>query len=317
MKRKTWWTESFFPMTNHQSTSAQAHNHAWKTVYDTVTSLKRNLKKDKNTIAIQEEHIKGFLSQQYIPPCARPSNREQLADALQNPPISKITSSRNPLVSMAVYQGEMMGKYVRNTEAKVRRCKKNEVVMREEIAETNKRKHELQTNVTNLSARNEQLEQTTAKAKHEMKQAQEKLKELKSEVTEFKTAYKPRNVKRREETKQRHISQLEERLNRKSEEVKKLKEELLTEKTLLQNEQKEIENKFEQQIESEKTLKVRAQKRASKWKRMECTAVHEENKMMQKLNDEVHYLQNENEQMKEKIKEILHGKEARTFQGGR
>ena len=221
---------------------------------------------------------------------------------------------------MAVYQGEMMGKYVRNTEAKVRRCKKNEVVMRDEIAEIIKRKHELQTNVTNLSARNEQFEQTTAKAKHEMKQAQQKLKELKSEVTEFKTAYKPRNVKRREETKQRLISQLEERLNRKSEEVKKLKEELLTketEKTLLQNEQKEIENKFEQQIGSEKTLKVRAQKRASKWKRMECTAVCEGKKMMQKLNDEVHYLQNENEQMKEKIKEILHGKEARTFQGGR
>ena len=68
-------------MTNHQSTSAQAHNHVWKTVYDTVTSLKCNLKKDKNTIAIQEEHLEGFLSKQYIPPCARPSNREQLADA--------------------------------------------------------------------------------------------------------------------------------------------------------------------------------------------------------------------------------------------
>ena len=87
-------------------------------MYDTVTSLKHNIKKDKNTIDIQEEHLKGFLSQQYIPPFAQLSNWEQLVDALQNPPMSKITSSRNPLVSMAAYQGEQIGKYVRNTEAK-------------------------------------------------------------------------------------------------------------------------------------------------------------------------------------------------------
>lgn len=38
---------------------------------------------------------------------------------------------------------------------------------------------------------------------------------------------------------------------------------------------------------------------------------------MQKLNDEVLYLQNENEKMKEKIEEILNRKMARTFHGGR
>ena len=38
---------------------------------------------------------------------------------------------------------------------------------------------------------------------------------------------------------------------------------------------------------------------------------------MQRLNDEVLYLQNENEKMKEKIEEILNGKSVRTFHGGR
>ena len=118
------WTQCFFPITTDQSTSPQAYNHAWKTVYDTVTSLKHNVKKQQNTAHIQQKHLQGFLSLQYIPPCAQLSNREQLVDALQNPQISKITSSRNPLVSMDAYQGEKMGKYVRNTEAKIRRCQK-------------------------------------------------------------------------------------------------------------------------------------------------------------------------------------------------
>ena len=76
------WIECFFPMTTHQSTSAQAHNHAWKTVYDRVTSLKHSVKKDKSTINIQQEHLEGFLLLQYIPPSAQLSNKEQLVDAL-------------------------------------------------------------------------------------------------------------------------------------------------------------------------------------------------------------------------------------------
>ena len=64
------WTECFFPITAGQSTSVQAHHYAWKKVYDTVTSLKHNVKKDKNTMDIKEEHLKGFLSQQYILPFA-------------------------------------------------------------------------------------------------------------------------------------------------------------------------------------------------------------------------------------------------------
>ena len=194
------WTECFFPMTTHQGTSAQAHNHAWKTVYDRVTSLKCNVKKDKSTIDIQQEHLEGFLLLQYIPPSARLSNRKQLVDALQNPPMNKIRSSTNPLVSMAAYQGELMGKYVRNTEAKITRCQKKEVVMQNEIAAIHKTTHALQTTVTNLSAKNEKLQQTTAKAKQEKIQTEDRLKELKSDLTASESAFNPRNVKRREET---------------------------------------------------------------------------------------------------------------------
>ena len=97
---------------------------------------------------------------------------------------------------MAAYQGEKMGKYVRNTEAKIRRCQKKEIEMKDEIADISKRTSELETTITNLSAENENLQQTTTKAKHEKKQAEERLKEIKSDMTQLKTVYNPRNVKR-------------------------------------------------------------------------------------------------------------------------
>ena len=181
-----------------------------------------------------------------------------------------------------------------------------------EVKKKNRNKNIHRIYLRNLKIQNDEVEKDRHRLTVKLKTTKEKLKHLQ-------TAYKPRNVKRREETKQRCMSQLEERLDRKSKEVKELKEELLTkqtEKILLQNKQKEIANKFEHQIESEKPLKVRAQKQASKWKRKEYTVVREENKMMQILNVEVHYLENENEK-KKKIEEILNGKAARTFQGGR
>ena len=64
---------------------------------------------------------------------------------------------------MVAYQGELMGKYVRNTEAKITRCQKKEVVMQNEIAAISKTTHALQTTVTNLSAKNEKLQQTNCK----------------------------------------------------------------------------------------------------------------------------------------------------------
>ena len=127
---------------------------------------------------------------------------------------------------MAAYQGELMGKYVRNTEAKITRCQKKKVVMQNEIAAIIKTTQALQTTVTNLSAKNEKLQQTTAKAKQEKKQTEDRLKELKSDLTAFKSAYNPRNVKRREETKQRQISDLRRRIDKKSEDLKNLSEQL-------------------------------------------------------------------------------------------
>ena len=46
---------------------------------------------------------------------------------------------------------------------------KKEIVMKDEIADISKRTSELETTITNLSAENENLHQTTTKAKHEKK----------------------------------------------------------------------------------------------------------------------------------------------------
>ena len=62
--------------------------------------------------------------------------------------------------------------------------------------------------------RMKKLQLTTAKAKQEKKQTEHRLKELKSDLTTFKSAYNPRNVKRRQETKQRQISDSRRRIDK-------------------------------------------------------------------------------------------------------
>ena len=85
-------------------------------------------------------------------------------------------------------------------------------------------------NVTTLSAQNETLHYSISKAESSKELAEKKLSEVKSDLATVKTMFNPRNVKRREETKQRQISQLETRLDKKSEEVKEFKREFTHER---------------------------------------------------------------------------------------
>ena len=216
------------------------------------------------------------MTQVYIVPQTRACPMEQLIDGLQNPPINKIISSRNPLLSMAVYQGEVIGTYVRKTESKIKKQERKEVMMRGEIVKMSKTTEQLEATVTNLSAENEVLQDTVKKRESEKKHAEENLEKVKSTFADFKTMYNPKNVKRREATKVKQISQLERRLDKKSDEVKELKEQLKmkeTEKASLQNQQRCLEEKIKEKVQNERVWKVRAQKRASKWRCKEKTTV--------------------------------------------
>ena len=131
-----------------------------------------------------------------------------------------------------------------------------------------------------------------------------KLKATRERVEELQTVYKPRNVKRREETKEKQKMQLKYKVEKKAQEIKSLKG--IVEKTKVtmakavqesvQQATKLTENveKLQEKVITEKTLKLRAQKVASKWRRKEQTEERNVSKEIEELNDEVIELQNEN-----------------------
>ena len=75
--------------------------------------------KSRDHINIHKEHVVGFMQQNFIIPQTWLTQREQLTQSMQNSPLNKILSSHNPLLSMAEYQGEVFGRYVKNTESKM------------------------------------------------------------------------------------------------------------------------------------------------------------------------------------------------------
>ena len=133
----------------------------------------------------------------------RKDSRDQLIDAMENPPLLKIVSDPQPLLAMAEYQGGVMGKYVKQTEQKLKH--------------RSGKIHNLNKKVMAMSAEKEALEEQLDDKAHllqEANKAKEKITtsyvNVKSKVKELKTKYKPKNVKRREETKVKQIAQLKE-----------------------------------------------------------------------------------------------------------
>lgn len=113
------WTEQFFPRIDGQSANVQAHSKAWKSVYERIMTQKHKVTKSKDHINVHKEHVVGFMQQSFIIPQTWLTQREQLTQSMQNAPLNKILSSHNPLLAMAEYQGEVFGKYVKNTESKM------------------------------------------------------------------------------------------------------------------------------------------------------------------------------------------------------
>ena len=93
----------------------------------------------------------------------------------------------------------------------------------------------------------------------EKKQTEDRLKELQSDLTAFKSAYNPRNVKRREETKQRQISDLRRRIDKKSEDLKNLSEQLKIKEAVTAEKDRKIQmlqKAVTTEVEGEKSKKV-------------------------------------------------------------
>ena len=197
------WTNNFFPIQSKHSMKEFTHSCAWASIYNQVTKQKHKVKKVKTNIEVEEQIIAGFLMQPFRILEVRKDSRDQLIDAMENPPLLKIVSDPQPLLAMAEYQGGVMGKYVKQTEQKLKH--------------RSGKIHNLNKKVMAMSAEKEALEEQLDDKAHllqEANKAKEKITtsyvNVKSKVKELKTKYKPKNVKRREETKVKQIAQLKE-----------------------------------------------------------------------------------------------------------
>ena len=184
-----------FPRIDGQSANLQAHSRAWKSVYERITTQKHKAMKSRDHINIHKEHVISFMQQSFIIPQTWLTQREQLTQSIQTPPLNKILSSHNPLLSMAEYQGEVFGKYVKNTESKMQSEEKKRVVITKKLIDMHEDNEKLQDNITMLSAKYEALHLKRYHTEEKLQHTEEKLDKLRTDLAEIKTAYNPRNVK--------------------------------------------------------------------------------------------------------------------------
>ena len=117
--------------------------------------------------------------------------------------------------------------------------------------------------------------------------------------------------------------QLKYKVEKKAQEIKSLKD--IVEKTKVtmakavqdsvQQATQLTENveKLQEKVITEKTLKLRAQKVASKWRRKEQTEERNVSKAIEELNDEVIELQNENADLRDQLQAFLDDDEIASF----
>ena len=195
-----------FPSDQSHSCTEAAVIKKWNRNYEKITTLKKTGR---------QKELLEHLNAPYNPPMKRRTAKEKLIDDMENPPEQQINTSAEPLVVMAEYQGMVMGKYVRGIGTKLQK-------------ET-QRVHQLQKKVDTLNQTNEtlycevaQLKEQNAEKKMQNAEMEQKLAETKSKLEEIKTVYKPKNVKRHEETKERKIAQLKTNIEEKVNEAKQL-----------------------------------------------------------------------------------------------
>ena len=234
-------TEQFFAKTSNQSTSVQTHSKAWKCVYEKIAKEKHNTKKREKDKCIHQERAADFMEQQFVIPHLKLDSREQLSGTLENPPVQKIMSSPSPVLAMAQYQGEMFGKYVKNTEVKVLERDKKLTHFSKKLQDVTTEKDQLQHEMMRLSAKNDVLIQ---KSEADKAYAEEQLAKTKANLQELKTTLKPKNVKWHEETKLIQISALKKSIVNATEEKEKEKAEIVKETVELRETIKCLEGKL-------------------------------------------------------------------------
>ena len=200
----------------------------------------------------KSKDLDEYLKCPHMPPMKRKSSKEQVLYKLAHPPVEQINAAPDPLLAMAEIQGTIMGTYVNKLE-------------KQHVRHTKKIK-DLQGKVQTITLQKDKLDEEKRSKDQKVKYLEAKVRKTEIELQNVKekvSYLKPRNVKRRDETKQKQISSLEKKLTAKSEDTQKLSEQLKCRETEISEKDKVIQKlkeKFSTKVEREKSRKCNVSK---------------------------------------------------------
>ena len=244
------WHNKLFPLNIDDSVTEKNINKKWS----------RNYKRIQHMKVTQSRKLNEYLESPHVPPVKKRSSKEEVLHKLANPPLDQINVAPDPLLAMAQIQGAVMGKYVNKLE-------------NQQVHNT-KRIKNLQGKVETLTLQKDKLDEEKRAEDAKVKYLQLKVRKTETALQKEKekVAYlKPRNVRRRDETKQKQISQLKNKLVATSEDANKLSSQLKHREAEIAKKNQTIqklEEKYSAKVKKEKIRKLRAQKVASKLRQL-------------------------------------------------
>ena len=242
--------------------------------------------------------MEEYQQSHFSPPEAQPSQEEKLARNLSKSiETLKDSFTAETLMSVAQKQGEEFGRFTKTVTDEANKWR-NEAITKE--CELKKMEEELKSKEKAIGNVSLELE----KKKSDLEKTEQQELEARSLAEEMKAKFTPRNVQRRELTKNKKIDQLKEK--HKST-VKSLKEQLAEKDREIANAQslasvmRQQLREQEKEKEDLKKAKRNEQKRASKYK-MKIENVQKSVKESSKSQlQKIDYLENENEELREKF----------------
>ncbi len=277
------WMKSLFGTMVH---SNSALHGSWKYHFEMATKLRRDKKYTE------------YAETEYIFPTPAMPPKSVLQEKLSTLPTF---TTQNPLLEMAQHTGQAVASYTTKMESKVLRQSNKIQILKHTLSSAEENVKTTQHKLDDSLEENRKLEERADFLEVENEAAKEQLRAMERK-------YKPKNVMRREETKEKRIKQLTDDLNTTKAGLELTKQELTQEVMANQG--------LKDKLQKEEKIKRNAQKLASKWKRKSKES-NDDNDKINELSEEVKFLENENEILKEQIAGILEEEEVKTFQGGR
>ena len=248
-----------------------------------------------------DEEVDRFLNSPYKLPSPRETPKEILYQKIETLPS---LAAANSQLNVAQYTGAAIGEYVRSTEhsmvkqkIKITNLKCALAEKEDALAEKESDLNEIQEQFSNVTEEKNTLLETNFSLNTSLKEQEEKHRAMLKE-------FRPKNVKRREDTKVKHIKQLTDDKRDQQLMIDVQREQI----TSLQAENENLTEK----VRLTSHEKLNAQKLASKW-RQKCKS--NPDSQIPDLTQQIKFLENENTMLREQLEEHIEGHILKTKNG--